>query len=459
MLSKAHFSKLPRLFILALYLLLPLGLLAEEKSDQDLQALHDEALSYFRGDGVTQDFNEAARLFKIAAREGHAPSQNMFGYMHSIGRGARKSWGRAAYWWKLAAEQEYVPALYNLSTLYMNGWGVEEDPQQAIFYLEKVVQPSNPVADTLDDFEQYNRYVGDSCFRLGSIYQEGLGVSKDPAIAAKWMHQAAIEGHVLGIIQSGLNFALGEGVEADSIQANLFFNMALAELSNYQGSSIRSFYLDGIQNEDRFEQEMDDFQEEQRKMVASMQAHVGTVLYNRAEGDDREAAMHWLKLAAEGGSAVAKAYLGTEQYLKAQSDEDRSAARQLLQEAADESIPLGQYNLAVVMNMNPDPEDTPALAEQQLKRAARLFIYPAIRSIEQAQQSGLEHALPEKKLLTLDEIVEVTRDAAHQGNMSAAACYGYMLYMGIAVEVDEAGHGPALWLGRGFPTQRSPQVF
>ena len=55
--------------------------------------------------GVAQDDAEAARLFRLAADQGHAGAQNNLGYMFEDGKGVAKDRVEAIRWHRLAAAQ------------------------------------------------------------------------------------------------------------------------------------------------------------------------------------------------------------------------------------------------------------------------------------------------------------------------------------------------------------------
>jgi len=222
--------------------------------------------------------------------------------------------------------------------------------------------------------------------------------------------------------------------------------MALAEMHNYQGESIRSFYIDGIRDENRFEEEMDELKDEQRKLIANMQNHVGTVLYDREDQTDQESALHWLQLASDGGNPIAQTYIATHNYLNSSTPEEKQAALDLLKQAADLQVPLAEYNYGVLLSQPDQAAYDPEQATQYIKRAARSHIYPAILAVETAKQKQgklneppQEVGMPEHGILTMTQLVDITQENAHAGDMTAAACYGYLLYMGIGVEEDEAG--------------------
>jgi TPR repeat protein len=73
---------------------------------------------YYHGEGVAQDFVEAARLFRLAAAQGHAYAQFNLGLLYCRGKGVAQDCMEGARHLWLAANQgiaEARPALSGLS--------------------------------------------------------------------------------------------------------------------------------------------------------------------------------------------------------------------------------------------------------------------------------------------------------------------------------------------------------
>jgi TPR repeat protein len=62
------------------------------------------------GQGVAQDYAEAARLYSLAAAQGFAIAQNNLGTMFDEGHGVAQDTAEAIRWYRLAAAQGYARA-------------------------------------------------------------------------------------------------------------------------------------------------------------------------------------------------------------------------------------------------------------------------------------------------------------------------------------------------------------
>ena len=72
---------------------------------------------YKKGDGVTQDFKEAAKLYQLAAEQGDPDARYQLGLMYSNGEGVLQDYKEAAKWFQLAVEQGNISAQGELDRL------------------------------------------------------------------------------------------------------------------------------------------------------------------------------------------------------------------------------------------------------------------------------------------------------------------------------------------------------
>ena len=64
-------------------------------------------------------------------------------------------------------------------------------------------------------------------FNIASLYMDGLGVPKNPVLAATWVEKAAIQGHYLALVQIGSMYSDGVGVLQNSRRAEYFWKQAV----------------------------------------------------------------------------------------------------------------------------------------------------------------------------------------------------------------------------------------
>ena len=70
-------------------------------------------------------------LVRQLADEGHAVAQFVLGFMYHEGQGVPQDYAEAARWYRKAADQENAHARFNLGVMYRGGQGVPQDYVQA----------------------------------------------------------------------------------------------------------------------------------------------------------------------------------------------------------------------------------------------------------------------------------------------------------------------------------------
>ena len=125
-----------------------------------------------------KEYEEAARLYKKAAEQGHALAQNDLGYCYQHGEGVPQDKVEAANWYRKAADQGNTRAQCNLGWCYDHGEGVPQNKEEAVKWYRKAADQGFAPA-------QHN---------LGVCYKYGKGVRKNKAEARKWFQKAADQG-------------------------------------------------------------------------------------------------------------------------------------------------------------------------------------------------------------------------------------------------------------------------
>ena len=88
-----------------------------------------------RGQGVPQDYAEAAQWYQLAADQGFTEAQYNLGVTYDEGEGVPQDDAEAARRYRLAADQGHVSAQFNLGLMYSSGKGVPQDDVEAHMWL------------------------------------------------------------------------------------------------------------------------------------------------------------------------------------------------------------------------------------------------------------------------------------------------------------------------------------
>ena len=100
-------------------------------------------LSYARGEGVEQDWTEAAKWFALASDAGHVEASARLAWCYFNGKGVQKDLIRAFSLYRYAAEQDLDTAQYCLGWCYAHGYGVPQDYKNAVVWFEKAAKKGN----------------------------------------------------------------------------------------------------------------------------------------------------------------------------------------------------------------------------------------------------------------------------------------------------------------------------
>ena len=218
-------------------------------SEGDAEAQYQLGLMYEKGQGVEQDYKEAVKRYKQAAKSGHtqaqfnlaqihysiyknhaeaikgytkaayagnAEAQFKLGLMHEFGQGVEQDYSKSYEWYRRAAKQKHAASMYRIGVAYENGQGVQQYYLNAQLHYERAAEAGNV----------------DAQLKLGQMYAEGNeDVKKDIEKSIKWYTQAASNKSVTAHFQLGLMYAEGKDVKKDIGKSIKWFKPA-AEAGN-----------------------------------------------------------------------------------------------------------------------------------------------------------------------------------------------------------------------------------
>jgi uncharacterized protein len=91
------------------------------------------------GQGVQQDYAQAAIWYSKAAAKGNANGQFNLGLMYFNGIGVPQDYSKAAKWLRKAADKGNANAQSDLGWIYQNGYGVPQDNVRALMWFDLAV--------------------------------------------------------------------------------------------------------------------------------------------------------------------------------------------------------------------------------------------------------------------------------------------------------------------------------
>ena len=145
-----------------------------------------------------------------AAMLDNSDAQCELGKRYLDGDGVNKNPEEAVKWFRKAIEHENAEALFSLGMCYLTGEGVSLDAKMAAKLLLKAAEQDNWRAQ----------------YRVSWLFAEGQGVEKNEQEFVKWLHKAARNGYWRAQYELGLFYLEGSHVEKDAQKAVKWFRKA-----------------------------------------------------------------------------------------------------------------------------------------------------------------------------------------------------------------------------------------
>jgi uncharacterized protein len=282
-------------------------------------------LTYFRGNGVRQDFVEAVRWFQMAADLGQTKAQ------------------------------------FYLGECYAHGWGVEADLEEATRWYRQAHDSYRQAAEEGEAVAQ---------LQLGVCYATGKGVPKNAHEAFKWYSLAAEQGNSKAQLLLGLCHEKGIGICQNAGTAAGLYHAATAA-----GEKDAKEYLVALASTNVFARALNDGLLEWLNIGEELDADDQLNLaVQYAQGDgvqkDQNVAANWFLLAAQGGSAEAQNNLGVCYDRGEGVPQDSHQAAVWYRKAAEQGDETGQFNLGLCYKVGTGVPKDLVLAYKWLNLAA-----------------------------------------------------------------------------------------
>lgn len=123
----------------------------------------------------------AHQLWLPLAEAGNPNAQFGLGMLFMDGMGVAQDFDEAVYWLFKSADQDFPPAQYHLGKVYERGIGVQPDIKRAIHWWERAAEQD----------------MGAAQYRLGQIYWDGEGVPVDKTRARDYLTRARDNGEFI----------------------------------------------------------------------------------------------------------------------------------------------------------------------------------------------------------------------------------------------------------------------
>lgn len=387
---------------------------------------------YREGNGVPQDFREAARWYQKAADQGHASAQNNLAYLYASGSGVPKSDEIAYRWLVLAAAGGHTDAKRNLEAfaarltpvalaeieaslgwMYQTGWKVaRQDSKEAAHWYLSAALRGHAVAQN----------------NIADMYARGEGVSFSLSEAYRWYAASAMQGHYPAQFNLAMMYFKGQGVPQDFAQAYVWLYLVI-QASEAEASAAEAVGVAGDARKQMF------LLQQQITPAELLRATNGIgVMYHQGAGvkQNPDEARKWYERAAEGGYASAYYNLGLLYQEGVGVEKNSATALDWFRKAAERGHAPAQNNYGVLLQQGVRGQQDMAAALEWFRKAADQGYASAQANLGSAYYAG--------QGVTRDYAQALTwfRKAADAGHAGALDMLGRMMFLGQGTKVDVA---------------------
>ena len=159
---------------------------------------------------MTARLSRSVLLLGVLLLLGCDAQQNQ--YRHALGQLFQRDYRAGAMTLAVLAENGYAPAQFRLGVLYQRGLGVPRNPRAAVYWFEKAARQDE---------------IGGQ-YWLAEAYRQGNGAPQEPTLAFFWFKRLAERGYAPAQYQVALAYAEGRGTSRDAQAAVTWLQRASA---------------------------------------------------------------------------------------------------------------------------------------------------------------------------------------------------------------------------------------
>jgi len=267
------------------------------------------------------------------AQAGDPESETTLGLAYHAGTLLKMDDAEALVLLRRAANRGFVAAEEVMGIFCQSGFGMPPDKAQALSWYTKAAQHGS--REAAND--------------LALMYSTGDGIQKDSAKAATWFQRAAEAGDATAQLNLAALYHRGEGLPQDDTQATLWLTKAadqdllpaMLELARWDLGAEHGSNVDAAIGWLRKAAELGN---------ATAQAELGDIFADQKLGHvDYSQAVIWYRKAADQGQREGEFGLGARYFLGQGVSRDMEEARRWLTPAADQGHPYAQFLLAKLL--------------------------------------------------------------------------------------------------------------
>lgn len=142
-----------------------------------------------------QDYITAYNYYFESAEKDDCEIKCNLGVMYKKGKGVKRDYQKALYWFTKASEQGCERAKFHIGLMYEYGEGVKKNDLKALDYFIDSGVYSEHIKNKIEIYKKEAEVgEGELQYKLGLIYENGIGIRKNSKNAIYWYEKAAING-------------------------------------------------------------------------------------------------------------------------------------------------------------------------------------------------------------------------------------------------------------------------
>lgn len=210
-----------------IFITLSRGKLPMPESDYFLGYMYENGL------GRDIDYEKAYKWYYLSASEDNSFAQKKIGQLLETGRGIKQNINEAIYWYKLAAEKNNFEAMFNLGSLFKNyetNFALKGSSSELNASKVTTLEPQERIKEALNWFSTAaDGGMIEAQLKLSEMYKNGDGVLLNNKKSISYLKMAAEQGHVNSQYDLGVIYREGKITTKNIKEALKWFQLAANE--------------------------------------------------------------------------------------------------------------------------------------------------------------------------------------------------------------------------------------
>lgn len=220
---------------------------------------------YKGGRGVDRNLDIAIEYYTKATNQNYLPSMYALGSLYKVFGENKEDEQNQFAWFIRAAENGHPGAFDEVAECYYYGIGVEKNYNEAFIWAKRADSDmllgkmyyfghgtEENFYEAVKHFEKAAEWDSEAMVFLGDCYYSGHGVTQNYVEAVRWYKEAVEENEIYAMYDLAVCYYYGEGVEQDYTEAVKWYRIAAEQGHKYAQNSLGDCYCfgEGVEQND-----------------------------------------------------------------------------------------------------------------------------------------------------------------------------------------------------------------